>query len=232
MLNGDPAGTAAPAVLGIRALDLPARVRMAMVAMGCIPAILAASSLAPVILVGAGRAAWPVALLAPAILYLVPPLAVRLLLAWRPLPSGCAELTSPDFLCWWWTAQWQIVFLRLPQLEELLRIVPGLYSLWLRLWGARVGSLVYWSPGVTILDRPLIRVGSRVVFGMGVRVNPHVIAPLPDGRVGLHLGPVTVEDDALVGGYSLLLPGCTIGAGAVTPPLRSIHAFTRWERGG
>jgi acetyltransferase-like isoleucine patch superfamily enzyme len=78
-----------------------------------------------------------------------------------------------------------------------------------------------------ILDRPLVRIGSRVIFGMSVRLNPHVIAPFDDGRVGLHIGHVTIGDDALVGGYSLLLPGSRIEAGAITKPFRSVRAGSR-----
>jgi len=109
--------------------------------------------------------------------------------------------------------------------------VPGVYSLWLRLWGSRIGALVYWSPGVTILDRSLLRVGSRVIFGVGVRVSAHVLAPSADGRPSLHVAPISIGDDVLVGAHSCLLPGCVIGDGEVTPPFRSIHAFSRFEGG-
>ena len=116
-------------------------------------------------------------------------------------------------------------------LEETIRMIPGLYSLWLRLWGARVGALVYWSPGVVILDRPLVRIGKRVIFGIGVRLNPHVLAPNGPRRMALYLSPIAIGDDALVGGYSLLLPGCEVADGEVTPPFRTIHAFSRFENG-
>ena len=113
-----------------------------------------------------------------------------------------------------------------------MRLVPSLYSAWLRLWGARIGGLVYWSPGVVVLDRSLLQVGDRVVFGAGVRIVPHALAPARHGRGGaLFLGRVTVGNDALIGGYSSLLPGCVVDAGAVTPPFRSVHAFTRVENG-
>jgi hypothetical protein len=116
-------------------------------------------------------------------------------------------------------------------LEETIRMIPGLYSAWLRLWGARVGALTYWSPGVVILDRPLVRVGKRVIFGVGARLNAHVLAPDGPRRMALYLAPIAVGDDALVGGYSLLLPGCEIAAGEVTPPFRTMHAFSRFANG-
>ena len=164
-------------------------------------------------------------------LFLLPPLVVRASTWWSPLASGRLEPGSRGFLHWWFTAQWQVIFTRLPMLEETIRMIPGLYSLWLRLWGARVGALVYWSPGVVILDRPLVRIGKRVIFGVGARLNPHVLAPNGPRRMALYLSPITIGDDALVGGYSLLLPGCEVAEGEVTPPFRTIHAFSRFANG-
>jgi len=213
-----------------RALAVPAAARVAMVVIGWIPfahLLLVAGPLGLAIARRDGR----LAVLAVAVLYLLPPLAVRALLAARAMPIGRVELASGDYLRWWTTAQWQVIFARLPWLEELLRLVPGLYSAWLRLWGARVGSLVYWSPGVAILDRPLVHIGDRVAFGMGVRLNPHVIAPLRSGRGALFVAPISIGHDVLVGGYSLLMAGCQVADGEMTPPLRTIHPYSRLEAG-
>ena len=201
-----------------------------MVALGLIPTLHGLLTLLPLALAWTETLTWKVAWLTPVILYLLPAIVVRGFLAVRPLTLGQVPTDDPGFLAWWFSAQWQVIFVRLPFLEELLRLIPGLYSLWLRLWGARIDSLVYWAPGVVILDRPLVRIGSRVIFGIGVRINPHVIAPFEDGRVGLHINHVTIGDDALVGGYSLLLPGSRIEAGAITKPFRPVHAPAREER--
>lgn len=201
-----------------------------MVALGYIPVLHVLLTLIPVALAATGRLGWKAVWLSPLLLFLLPPVLVRFVTWLRPLPSGRVDPDSGAFLLWWFTAQCQVVFTRLPFLEEVLRLVPALYSAWLRLWGARVGSFVYWSPGVTILDRPLVRIGSRVAFGMGVRLNPHVLAPV-DGKAVLYVAPVSIGDDVLVGGYSLLLPGSTVATGEVTPPFRSIHAFSRFEKG-
>src|SRR5687768_16618078 len=95
-------------------------------------------------------------------LYLLPPLAVRAFTLITPIPAGKFPVNSPTFLKWWFTAQWQILFNRLRILEELLRLIPGLYSTWLRLWGVKIGRLVYWTPGLEILDRPLLNIGHQV----------------------------------------------------------------------
>lgn len=212
-----------------RVPEIPARIRVAMIVIGFVPLLHATLTAAPVILVLMGSPA-RLLVLTPVVLYLVPAVMVRLA-TWRtPLPVGLVDLASPLFLRWWFTAQCQVVFARLPWLEELLRLVPTLYSAWLRLWGSKIGALVYWSPGVAVLDRSLVTLGDRVVFGAGVRLNPHVIAPI-GGRRSLILAPVTIGSDALIGGYSTLLPGCIIAPGEVTDAFRTVHPFTHVEGG-
>ena len=156
-----------------------------------------------------------------ATLYLLPALTVRFCLFIKPLPEGNHSVNSSAFLFWWFTAQWQIVFNRLPLLEELLRMVPGLYSAWLRLWGARIGKLVYWSPGVLLLDRPLVEIGDQVVFGSGVRINPHVILSGAYGPT-LAIARVRVGTRAMLGGYSLVMAGSVIQPYQTTAPLRMV----------
>ena len=215
----------------VRGLGLSRRTRLSMVAAGLIPLTHVVTALAPLGAAATGRLSWLAAAAGGAVvLYVLPPLMVRALWHGRQPPAR-SEVGGGVFLRWWVSAQLQVVFARLPFLEEVVRLVPGLYSAWLRLWGARTGSFVYWSPGVRILDRQWLDVGSRVVFGVGVRLNAHVLARHGQRETELFLGRITVGDDALIGGYSLLLPGCVVGAGEVTPPLRSIHAFSRWEGG-
>jgi hypothetical protein len=214
-----------------RALDLPAYARLLMVVLGFIPALHLIATLLPPALAVTGLVGPAAVWLSPAMLFLLPPLVVRASTWRRPLARGRLEPGSRCFLHWWFTAQWQVIFTRLPMLEETIRMIPGLYSLWLRLWGARVGALVYWSPGVVILDRPLVRIGKRVIFGVGARLSPHVLAPAGPRRMALHLAPIIIGDDALVGAYSILLPGCEVADREVTPPFRTIHAFSRFANG-
>ena len=234
--------TAGESLTRPQAFDVSTQIRLSMVVLGFIPVLHLIAAVLPSALVATGRIVPAAAWLTPAILFLLPPLVVRASMWWNAWPaeapggreggaSGRLEPGSRGFLHWWFTAQWQVIFTRLPVLEEMIRMVPGLYSLWLRIWGARVGSLVYWSPGTVILDRPFVRIGSRVICGVGVRLNPHVLAPNGAGRVALYLSPITIGDGALIGGYSLLLPGCEVAEGEVTPPFRTIHAFSRFANG-
>lgn len=167
---------------------------------------------------------WP--WLSPITLYLLPLLPGRLLRA--SLRSAPAEipLDSADFLKWWACFQCQVLFLRFPALEEILRLIPGLYSLWLRLWGSRIGRLTYWAPGTIILDRGFLDIGDHVVLGAGVRINPHVVE---DGV--LKLAPVRIGDEASIGGYSLLTAGTGIASGESTRAFLISPPFSQWKDG-
>lgn len=175
------------------------------------------------------RAAWAVAGLA--LLYVFPPLAARVVLAlWGPTPRS-ATLGSGGFLRWWLLGQLQMVFNRLPQLEELLRLVPGLYSAWLRLWGSRVGRLVFWSPGVVVTDRQLVDVGDRAVIGMGVRIAPHIVDRDADGTARLVAAVVVIGAGAMVGGLTVFGPGARMAPGETSHRTLVLPPFHTWERG-
>jgi hypothetical protein len=171
------------------------------------------------------------ALLGSAALYLLPPvLAYIVRKLWR-IPEGKIAFGSTAFFAWWTLLQLQMIFCRLPALEELLRLVPGVYSAWLRLWGARIGRLTFWSPGTVILDRPYLEVGDEVVFGAGVRVNPHVVAKGPADHFELLLGTIRIGDHVTIGGYSLLAAGAEIGSGEVTDALLVLPPFSTFKGG-
>jgi hypothetical protein len=143
-------------------------------------------------------------------LYLLPPLAARL--------TRVAPGTYPMHLGWWWSQQWQTLFNRFPFLEEVLRLLPSVYSLWLRLWGSHIGKLVYWAPGVAIVDRGLVDIGDSVVVGAGVRMGSHYFA-----NDELLIARVTIGAHAVVGAYSTLAPGAVIKENESTPAVRVVR---------
>jgi hypothetical protein len=205
--------------------------RLAMVIMGFIPLLhVIGVALTIALPIADWTPSWVIGL-APFVLYIVPPLIVRAALSWRPLADGRYGLHSPEFLWWWFSGQCQIVFNRLPLLEELLRLAPGAYSAWLRLWGARVGSLVYWSPGVVIVDRPLIDVGNRAVLGIGVRVCPHLLLRGEHDEAALLLGHVRIGDESLIGGFAVLLPGVHVHDGEELRGARVAPPFAEYQSG-
>jgi hypothetical protein len=211
--------------------DLRPAQRLAMVCLAYVPLLHALVSAGTAIVVyryfGAARACFAGA----AVLYLVPPLAVAAARPRAHLTSARVRVGSREFFRWWYTAQWQIVFNRFPQLEEALRLVPGLYSAWLRLWGARIGGLVYWSPGLSIYDRPFVEVGSRVVIGADTKLSPHLLARGAAGATELVLAPIKIGRDAMIGGSSLLPAGVCVGECEQTPGARPLAPFSQFKNG-
>jgi hypothetical protein len=169
--------------------------------------------------------------MAAAALYLIPPFFARLMSATCKIPEGSIPVGSRPFFAWWSLLQLQMIFCRVPALEELLRLFPGLYSLWLRLWGARIGRLTFWSPGTVILDRPFLSVGNNVVFGAGVRINPHVLIKNSSGELELLLGTVKIGDRVRIGGYSLLTAGVEIAPDEDPQTLLVLPPFSTWRNG-
>lgn len=196
----------------------PGFARIAMLLLNLIPLLHAAGSIACLF------TPWP--WMFPVVLYLLPLLPGRLLR--ESLKSAPAEipLGSADFLKWWACFQCQVLFLRFPALEETLRLVPGLYSLWLRLWGSRIGRLTYWAPGTIILDRGFLEIGDHVVFGAGVRINPHVVEDST-----LRLARVKIGARAAIGGYSLLTAGTEISPDESTRAFLISPPFSTWKDG-
>ncbi len=218
------------------AFDLGAGSRLAMIALGYLPllhiVLTIGATAAAAAIFGRGAAV----LIGIAMVYLLPPLGALLA---RPtallatLDDERCSMQSSAFLRWWYITQWQVVFNRLPALEELLRLVPGLYSTWLRLWGSKIGAFVYWSPGVKLYDRSFLRIGARVVIGADTKICPHMIARAADagGAADLALSPIVIGDDVLVGGSSLLPAGVSIAACEQTPGGRPMAPFARYSNG-
>jgi acetyltransferase-like isoleucine patch superfamily enzyme len=166
-----------------------------------------------------------------AILYLAPPLLARLMLMARRIRETHIPIGSRDFFQWWALFQLQVIFCRFPALEELLRLLPGVYSFWLRLWGARIGRLTYWSPGTQISDRSFLEIGDDVVFGAGVRLVPHLIHKSDDAKLELALDKIQIGDRAIIGGYSILAAGTVIGPDESTRAALLSPPFTVWKNG-
>lgn len=165
-------------------------------------------------------------------IYFVPPLLCRLAIAVRgqPMP-GQYGMQDAAFQQWWLLTQLQMIFNRFPWLEELLRLIPGLYPLWLNLWGAQVSLYSYWSPGVVVADRQWLRIGQRAILGGGCRIGAHVLQRLEGGEMRLYLGPVSIEADAMVGLHAAIGPGCHVHANETVPAGRLLKPFYSWKNG-
>jgi acetyltransferase-like isoleucine patch superfamily enzyme len=82
--------------------------------------------------------------------------------------------------------------------------------------------------GVTIGDRVMVAHGAQVLSA-GHRI-PGAGDPVPMRFSGLDVAPITIEDDAWIGAGAILLPGVTVGRGAVVAAgavvTRDVEPFT------
>jgi hypothetical protein len=156
------------------------------------------------------------------VVYLLPPVTLRLHEMFFPLGEGLSKLSEPKYSHWWGAHQIQLIYIALPQLEALLRLVPGLYSAWLRLWGSRVGSKVYWTPNIEITDRSLLEIGDRVVFGHKCKLLGHAIKPKGTAVI-LYLRRIKIGRDVFIGAGSRIGPGAVISDGSYLPVLTDVY---------
>ncbi|HUR20322.1 MAG TPA: hypothetical protein VMZ90_05895 [Vicinamibacterales bacterium] len=168
--------------------------------------------------------------IAAAWLYLVPPLMCRLtiLVFGRPQGRGLTQETRA-YKVWWFTHQWQVVFNRLPWLEELLRLVPGLYALWIRLWGGKVSPWAYWGPGSIVADRHLVIVEEGAVIGMGAGLTGHLGHLAADGIYTVDIAAPCVGRGAIMGTRSGLGPSAELAPNQVLRAGRLIPPYVRWD---
>lgn len=145
-------------------------------------------------------------------LYIVPPLICRCL----TLKNGFTDLEK-GFSPWWASYSLQRPYYDFPSLERVLRTVPGLYSAWLRLWGAQVGKNVYWTPAVEICDRPLLKIGDNCIFGHRCTLVSHVITPKRKTLI-LYIGAIEVGANSFIGAGSVLGPGSQVEPNTFLPP--------------
>lgn len=167
-------------------------------------------------------------LLLPVILYLLPPLSLRLHQAIYPIRERPVDLAKREYSPWWGAHQIQIIYTAVPQLEAILRLVPGLYSAWLRLCGSRVGRGVYWTPNVEITDRSMLEIGDRVLFGHRCKLLGHAIKPKGKAMI-LYVRRIKIGNDVFIGGGSRIGVGAEIADGVYLPVLTDVHINEKVE---
>ncbi|MBI4345664.1 MAG: acyl transferase [Elusimicrobia bacterium] len=133
-----------------------------------------------------------------------------------PVREGVGYLDRAEFVPWWAAHQTQALLNAVPQLEALLRLVPGVYSAWLRLWGSRVGAGVYWTPAVEVLDRDRLELGDRVIVGAKAVFCGHVIKPGKRGLM-LYVKTISIGERAFLSASTRFGPGAVVEPGATVP---------------
>ena len=154
-------------------------------------------------------------------IYFLPILFFRLHQSFYPYKEGRFFLDRKEYVPWWGVHQFQILFIALPALESILRLCPGLYSFWLRLWGSKIGKNVYWTPLVEILDRSNLEIGSNVIIGHKVCLLSHVINKQKSGLI-LYVKNIKIGSNTLIGAGSRFGPGAIVGDGAMVPVLTDL----------
>ena len=155
-------------------------------------------------------------------IYGLPVLVYRLHEWVYPVPEGINYLQGKEYSPWWGSHQIQVIYIAIPVLEALLRLIPGVFSCWLRLWGAKVGRDVYWTPGLEIADRSLLEIGDRVVIGHRVSIYSHIIKPRKQNLM-LYVKKVKIGSNVFVGAGSNLAPGVVIGDGSYLPAASNLY---------
>lgn len=158
--------------------------------------------------------------------YLVPVLVYRIHNVLWPLTEGPSRIDTPEYSPWWGGHQFQVMYTAFPALEAALRLIPGCYSAWLRLWGSRIGANVYWTPLVEITDRALLEVGDNVVFGHRTACYAHFIKQRGDALV-LYVRRITIGSHVMLSAGSRLGPGVQVDDGAVVPLLTDVGVGAR-----
>lgn len=162
--------------------------------------------------------AWTPAIALLAHLYVLPVVCYRLHHTIWPLREGSCRLDLPEvYVPWWGGHMFQLPFDAFPQLESALRLIPGLYGVWLRAWGARIGKGVHWTPLVEITDRAFVDIGDHAVIGQRVGLYAHVVTRRETGEIRLHLRRIHIGSGALVGAYSRFGPGAEAAPGEQVP---------------
>lgn len=143
------------------------------------------------------------------VLYGLPLLAYRLHNRFYPVTEGVSYLQGEAYSPWWGSHQIQLIYIAFPVLETLLRLIPGVFSIWLRLWGSEIGKQVYWAPGLEIADRGLLSMGDRAIIGHRVGLYAHVIKPKRQDLM-LYVKRIQIGPDAFIGSASRFGPGVVI----------------------
>jgi hypothetical protein len=152
------------------------------------------------------------------VIYFLPPMVQRIMLRWAPLQHGVACIDGRQFCPWLASHNIQACYDALPFLESLLRVFPGFYSMWLRMWGSRIGYGVEWPVRMDVLDRNLMDIGNRVVFSREVERSAHVRQKKDGAGSRVLVRPVRIGSYAFIGAGAKIGPGAVVPHSANVPP--------------
>lgn len=136
---------------------------------------------------------------------------------------------------WFVSYQLQQMYTSFPFFERVLKLIPGFYSAWLRLWGAQIGSKVNWTAGCEIVDRPHVTIGDKCLIGNQTYISAHIIKKKNDKYL-LFIKDVFVGNNVVCAFQCTLAPGAKvhdeafIEAGAAVYPNQVVEKGEHHER--
>jgi acetyltransferase-like isoleucine patch superfamily enzyme len=151
-------------------------------------------------------------------IYAFPLICFHLHNSFFPFKEGQDFIGKQEYLPWWGMHQIQGLYNAIPQFENSLRIIPGAYSAWLRLWGSKIGKNVYWTAQIEIVDRNLMEVSDNVIFGHKVGCFSHVIS-IRNDVLEIYVKKIRIGANAFIGAGTNIGPGAVIGDGIMLPKL-------------
>ena len=163
------------------------------------------------------------------IVYVFPLLCHRIHFLFFPFSDGYWDLSEKKYNPWWASHMFQYPFIALPWVESLLHFVPGLYSLWLRAWGSKIGKKVFWTPRVEVIDRGLIEVGDGAIFGHISAMSSHMVAEI-DGKPCLVIKKIVIGKKAFIGADSQHGPGVIVADRTKLKPKSRLYWRGEWEK--
>lgn len=119
--------------------------------------------------------------------------------------------------------------------ERFMILVPGMYSMWLRLWGADIGQKIIWTPQSLIVDRPHVKIGDKSLIGNYSYISAHYIKKI-ENKYYLIISNVDIGSNCVLSYRCTIAPGSTVEdkvfmeAGSSTYPNQIITKGTRYER--
>ncbi len=143
--------------------------------------------------------------------YLLAPICWRIVSLLSPPKKGVSYIgkKAEKVNSWIFSYQLQQFYNALPFVENILKVFPGFYSIWLRLWGAQIGKKINWTTQSLIVDRPFIHIGDRCLIGNQSYLSAHAIKKKEDKYI-LYLQDVKVENDVVIAVQALIGPGVQI----------------------
>lgn len=161
------------------------------------------------------------------LIYLFPLLIHRIHFFFFPFTDGYWVLSEKKYNPWWASHMFQFPFIACPWLESLIHFVPGLYSMWLRAWGSKIGKGVFWTPRVEIIDRGLVEIGDYCIIGHIAAMSSHMVADI-EGQPALVIKTIKIGEKSFIGADSQIGPGAIIESRTKLKPKTRIYWRGEW----